>query len=534
MEREMQLLFALMCVLLACPASNSTDSDGISSSPSPTMIWSFFVLNYSGTSTLVGSLHSPGWHHFTLAPGGNPFIVLDPQTADVTLTSGYCPPSSPTRELVGAQGRDVAGNVKQGNVSLVIFSSPAYFPLCQSNPVQPPTTPTPSPSQPATSLPDSDAVAGDASFSVNQCHTGSGVPAVVGSFRAKFSPNVDLSKLRMTISNSLFQPALPVVCDPDLLCNITLVSTRPLDTSMQGLYVMTVNYEGGGLSTTSQQLVVSVQCDSLQFSQTLPPPTVASKPTMAVPELPPCSRASVSLGVNEDTPVGTVVTSLPSIPSPGFRFQILDASAAGYFNISHQGSVAVARPLSEPTIGSVYLRVAGLVKNRSVCATDILITIRRVSSRMPEFNQVSYSFAADCNNPSIPIGTVTALDSDRGATANRRFFLNPEDTATSIAIVDPVSGTLWLRSILHQSTTLLVFVENPGTNLTSSAFVHISCTDDNSIVRIGGLRGKGASHPTPTTQRPKMPSPKVVPQAQVAVSSIQSASYPLTVAIRQS
>ncbi|XP_055332824.1 mucin-2-like [Paramacrobiotus metropolitanus] len=523
-------------------------SDGIPSSPATTMNWSFFVPNYSGTSTLVGNLNIPGMNQFTFTPRGNPFIVVDPRTADVTLASGYCPPSSPTQEVVIIQGRDMAGNGMQGNLSIVIFSSPSYVQSCQSNPVQPPTTPTSAPPQPVTSLPlmptpsppgaVSVTFAGDTSFTVNQCQPMSSAPAVAGSFRAKFSPNVDFSKLRITISNSLFQPALPVVCDQNFQCNITLVFSRPMDSSLQGSYLITANFEGGGLPTTSQRLQVSVQCGSLQSDQTpsVPPRTVASDPSLIVPELPPCGVASVPIDVNEDTPVGTVVASLPSTPSPGFRFQIVDASATGYFDISDQGFVAVASPLSEPTVDSVYLRVAGQINNQSVCGTDVLIGIKNVNLRKPEFDQVSYSFAADCNIPSIPIGTVTASDSDSGRNNIRRFFVNPEDTA--IATIDPASGTLRLRSRLRESTSLLVFVENPGTNLRSSALVQISCTGDNSIVQLGGFGGRSAPRPTTTTQRsiPRnvMASLRVDPRAHTAVSSNQPASYPFTVSIRRS
>ncbi|XP_055342591.1 uncharacterized protein LOC129591092 isoform X2 [Paramacrobiotus metropolitanus] len=443
MQGEVQIhrvkrIFAPLCVLFACSTLDNQDieklvSDGLLSSPP---VWSFFVPYYSGTSTVFGKFNASGWSQATLAPGGNPFVVLDPRTADLTLTSGYCPPRSTTREFVSIQGRDVAGSVVEGILAIAIYSPWQYVQSCQIKPVQAPTTPAPDLLYPNVSLalkraPSLVAIP-DASFTVDGCQAGSSAPTVVGSFLAKFSPNVDFSKLRMTISSRIFQPVLPVVCDPDFQCNVTIVLSRPIDQSMLGVYIIPVNYGGGGLLTTSQQLVISVLCNALNFERTtsMPPSTGTSDPPLIVPELPPCSVETVSIIINEDTPVGTVVTNLPSIPSPGFRFQINDASATGYFNISDQGTITLARPLSAPTDHTVHLRVAGQVTNQSVCGTDVFIGILNVNLRKPGLDQGSYSFTVDCNNSSNPVGTVSTSDSDRGRNNIRRFFLNTTRTGS--------------------------------------------------------------------------------------------------------
>ncbi|XP_055342611.1 uncharacterized protein LOC129591106 [Paramacrobiotus metropolitanus] len=541
-------IFAPMCALFVCSTFKLADyetivTDGMLSS---TPVWSWFVPNYSGTFTLVGNLNKTGWGEVVLTPNGNPFIMLDPRTGDVILASGYCPRNTVTWEFARVQGRDVPDHEgMQGILAIGIYSPPEYVNSCQGKSFQPPTAlplhlhePVASwPPRPTSSLSDPNSLhAGtpDVSFNVDAC-PGSSVPIVVGSFPVKFSPYVDFTKLRMTITSRHFLPVFPVVCNPDFQCNITIVFSRPIDQFLIGKHIMTAIYECDGLSTAKQLLMVYFNCHTWT-PKTVPPPTVASDPPLLVPELPPCSAASIPIDVNEDTPVGTVVTSLPSIPSPGFRFQIIDASATGYFNISDQGAISVARPLSEPTVDSVYLRAAGQVDDQSVCGTDVFIGIKNVNLRKPEFDQVSYSFNVDCNQPSNPVGTVSASDSDRGRNNIRRFFLKPEDTA--IATVDPASGILRLRSKVRESTTLLVFVDNPGTNLTSSAIVHINCTGDNSLLQLGGLSGRGAQRPTTTTQNSSpgsaTPSSKVDSRAYPAFFFNPPVSHPFTVLIKRS
>ncbi|OQV24536.1 hypothetical protein BV898_01596 [Hypsibius exemplaris] len=447
------------------------------------------------------------------------------------------------QESVGVRAVSADGSaVVQGSLSVVVFVAPSYLRICNSQPI-PTTMPStvkqltiPPPTTASTAVNGGqNGVAvtfiGDSSFTTTKCDGQSaGAPTqVAATIRARFTPNIDFSKLRITVSNSLFKPALPVVCDETFICDISIVFAQPLDSSFAGNYAPYIQLEGGGLSKIVQNLQVHVNCNDLMADAVpLPPRRGVVDPSKIVPELPPCGVANVSVDVSEDMPVGTVVTSLPlNNGNPGFRYQILDSSAVGFFDLIEPASVAVSSPLFQPTVDSVYLRVVGMLGNATVCATDVFIGVKNVNRNRPVFDQSSYNFAIDCLLPMSIVGTVSASDIDAGRNNIRRFFVAPEDTP--LVLVDPASGGIHLRQTLTDSTSFTIFVEDPGTNMRSSAVVQISCTGNNQVSGMlgAGSSGLGRSFQTTTTKAPVVL--KSDPRKHPVVTSNKPSSFPFAV-----
>ncbi|OQV24534.1 hypothetical protein BV898_01594 [Hypsibius exemplaris] len=215
--------------IIRTPTSGSTGSDSVPPTAA-TMNWSFFVPQFNGMTTVIGTLNGPSSNNvFTLS--GNPFFTVD-QAGSVSLISGYCPPRSPMQESVGVRAVSADGSaVVQGSLSVVVFVAPSYLRICNSQPI--PTT-MPSTVKQLTIPPPTTASTagnggqngvavtfiGDSSFTTTKCDGQSaGAPTqVAATIRARFTPNIDFSKLRITVSNSsrpsYGSPSAPLVSAP--------------------------------------------------------------------------------------------------------------------------------------------------------------------------------------------------------------------------------------------------------------------------------------------------------------------------------